>query len=383
MNTHEQYASVCRDVAKIIASSCDDVLAKEILTIHLQKHSTGLSIEGLNQHFPYQRSGWNLAKRINHIAKTVVYPSTHDIIKFCKRLVDTPVGGLNVEHFIKEGKECGLPESESELRQLMDKIAPAAEFHSMREQGQGVINATCVSTRLSVNAHPRGIDPELVALSKSLPRNPGYVSFVREARYLPAHQRVFQEQGMVVFVRAGDGTGHREFPMLCHFRLLKRERTGWVPKWFVPAGTGIALVKVKPTEYAAIPLGEFEPGITDYDSVSVSDSVFNEALRKIYKEASERDRAMLSGTSGLFPPDKASVDGGFSFEIGDWVYAPLTLLSGPDGTGQTHQIKAQVQFTSGIGMGSDYYTIRFDICDIEVMGRSSRLPLVIELSARV
>ena len=106
MNTHEQYASVCRDVAKIIASSCDDVLAKEILTIHLQKHSTGLSIEGLNQHFPYQRSGWNLAKRINHIAKTVVYPSTHDIIKFCKRLVDTPVGGLNVEHFIKEGKEC-------------------------------------------------------------------------------------------------------------------------------------------------------------------------------------------------------------------------------------------------------------------------------------
>ncbi len=189
---------------------------------------------------------------------------------------------------------------------------------------------------------------ELVALSKTLPRHPGYVSFVNESRFLPGRSRILREQGVVVFVRESDGTGGLEFPFWCNFQKLKDlgHTKGWVPKWFVPAGRGRALLRVKPTEYKTMPLGEFkyktcEPnyqyqdevimkdffrhaeGIRDglFDNRTSSDfkgeeNNFNDTLRAIYAKIASRD---------------------FPFEVGDWVYVPLN--------GGELQTKAQIQLT--------------------------------------
>lgn len=293
-----RYMLACHETADLISPSCDDRLAKEVFEAQLSR----------------------LAGR-------------------------TTNGGWDADYLDKLFR---FPYGMSFSKKIHQVVIRTPEYKDLK------VKTTSSSETKKVPLRPVQTDPELLALSKTLPRRPGYVTFVSEPRYVVGRGRLFRERGVILFVRESNGTGCREFPLTCNYQVLKNrpEHKGWVPKWFVPAGTGRVLLRVKRFEYAAMPVGEFPAQVlTDEEHKRLKPGMYKEcdpnlqvhawphfnheeALRNLelpgdapFDIAARNDPKTLPVKTDPFP-----------FEVGDWVYVPLN--------GGELQVKAQIQATT-------------------------------------
>jgi hypothetical protein len=227
----------------------------------------------------------------------------------------------------------GIRHDSAQVKKALDDLFKGLEGHSLAWRICHLAETVKTMSPSEEKRVGRRPDPELKALAATLPRRPGYVSFVRDRKYLATHKRIMKEQGMVVYTRP-DKSGGMLFPMFCAFQSLKfhRKMDGLTPQWFIPPGKGIALLRVVPTEYREMPLGSFceaenikdevllrdfykhcDPNPTHVPDVAES---FNDTLRKIFRKVAESNN--------------------FPFEVGDWVYV----------TCDSFQVKAQIQLTT-------------------------------------
>lgn len=209
----------------------------------------------------------------------------------------------------------GIRHDSAQVKKALDDLFKGLEGHSLAWRICHLAETVKTMSPSEEKRVGRRPDPELKALAATLPRRPGYVSFVRDRQYLAAHKRILKEQGMVVYTRP-DKSGGMLFPMFCAFQSLKfhRKMDGLTPQWFIPPGKGIALLRVVPTEYREMPLGS-------------NISIFEAATRAASAQVASMEDRMFERAIQKCDP--------FPFEVGDWVYV----------TCDSFQIKAQIQLT--------------------------------------
>lgn len=263
----------------------------------------------------------------------------------------------------------GIRHDSAQVKKALDDLFKGLEGHSLAWRICHLAETVKTMSPSEEKRVGRRPDPELKALAATLPRRPGYVSFVRDRKYLATHKRIMKEQGMVVYTRP-DKSGGMLFPMFCAFQSLKfhRKMDGLTPQWFIPPGKGIALLQVVPTEYREMPLGSF------CEAENIKDEVL---LRDFYKECepnpthvppmpskklrprlseimkSKEFQERLADSVKDWPKAKQNIyvpqlsaeslelptkEDAFPFEVGDWVYVPLNA-------GEL-QVKAQIQLTN-------------------------------------